>query len=229
MLANPQGLHKGVRQANNENQQTANDEVPLAKKNLVFVGVMTAKKYLNTRVVSAYHTWTNTIPGKVVFFSSAGSEKLAPPGVPVISLPGVNDVYPPQKKSFMMLKYMHDYHLNDYEYFIRADDDVYIHGDKLGQFLYGINSSKPLFIGQSGQGKKEEIGLLNLKADENFCMGGPSMVFSRATLSRVVPHISFCLKNLYTTHEDIEIGRCVRKFAGINCTWAFEVSFFPFC
>lgn len=38
-----------------------------------------------------------------------------------------------------------------------------------------------------------------------------------------------CLKNLYSTHEDVEVGRCVQKFAGIPCTWNYEVVFnFPY-
>lgn len=46
---------------------------------------------------------------------------------------------------------------------------------------------------------------------------------SRETLRRVAPHIPACLKNLYSTHEDVEVGRCVQKFAGIPCTWNYEV------
>ena len=29
--------------------------------------------------------------------------------LPLVALPGVTDAYPPQKKSFMMMKYLHDY------------------------------------------------------------------------------------------------------------------------
>lgn len=47
---------------------------------------------------------------------------------------------------------------------------------------------------------------------------------SQETLKRVAPHIPTCLKNLYSTHEDVEVGRCVQKFAGIPCTWNYEVS-----
>ena len=194
------------------------------KKNLVFIGVMTARKFIATRIVSCYQTWAKTIPGKVVFFSSEGSELDAPPGVPVVGLRGVDDSYPPQKKSFLMIKYMHDHYINEYEWFMRADDDVYIKGDKLGTFLHSINSSKPHFIGQAGLGTKSEFGKLSLEKDQNFCMGGPSMIFSRVTLQKMVPHVGYCLKNLYTTHEDVEIGRCVGRFAGVPCTWAFEVS-----
>lgn len=62
-----------------------------------------------------------------------------------------------------------------------------------------------------------------MEFDENFCMGGPGVILSRETLRRVAPHIPTCLKNLYSTHEDVEIGRCVQKFAGIPCTWNYEV------
>uniref|UniRef100_A0A8C5QA73 Fringe-like glycosyltransferase domain-containing protein n=1 Tax=Leptobrachium leishanense TaxID=445787 RepID=A0A8C5QA73_9ANUR len=98
-------------------------------RNFLYVGVMTAKKYLDTRAVAAFKTWARYIPGKVEFFSSEGSEEVPlPEPMPVISLPGVDDSYPPQKKSFMMIKHMHDNYLDKYEWFMRADDDVYIKG-----------------------------------------------------------------------------------------------------
>lgn len=99
-------------------------------KRFLYVGVMTAKKYLDSRAMAAYKTWTSSIPGKVEFFSSQGSDTVTLSGpLPMVSLPGVDDSYPPQKKSFMMLKYMHDHYLDKFEWFMRADDDVYIQGD----------------------------------------------------------------------------------------------------
>jgi chondroitin sulfate synthase len=188
----------------------------------VFIGVMTAQKYLDTRAQSVFNTWGKAIPGKMSFFSRSGSSTVF--DLPLVSLPGVDDSYPPQKKSFMMLKFMHDNYLNKFEWFMRVDDDVYIKPDKLEAFLRSLNSSTPHFIGQAGLGNKDEFGLLSLDYDENFCMGGPGIIMSRETLRLVVPHISYCLKNLYSTHEDVEIGRCVRKFANISCTWSYEVT-----
>ncbi|KAF3833252.1 hypothetical protein F7725_026917 [Dissostichus mawsoni] len=42
----------------------------------------------------------------------------------------------------------------------------------------------------------------------------------------MVPHIRECLQEMYTTHEDVEIGRCVRRFAGVQCVWSYEQQLF---
>lgn len=106
----------------------------LHPRHFLYVGVMTAQKYLDSRAVAAYKTWVPSVPGRVEFFSSHGSDSVPLPfPLPVVSLSGVDDSYPPQKKSFMMLKYMHDHYLDKYEWFMRADDDVYIRGEEAKQ------------------------------------------------------------------------------------------------
>ncbi|PSN39484.1 Chondroitin sulfate synthase 1 [Blattella germanica] len=179
---------------------TPGESIHNSRKALMFVGVMTAQKYLSTRASAVYETWGREIPGRIAFFTSATS---TPPAnradLPLVRLKGVDDSYPPQKKSFLMLQYM------------------------LERLLRSVDSRKPQFIGQAGRGNQEEFGLLSLEYDENFCMGGPGVLLSRETLARVAPHVKTCLRNLYTTHEDVELGRCVQKFAGIPCTWSYEV------
>ncbi|XP_054286275.1 chondroitin sulfate synthase 1 [Macrosteles quadrilineatus] len=191
---------------------------------LLFVGVMTAEKYLSTRAVAVYETWGKSVPGKIAFFSSEVSKRPKNrPDLPLVSLKTVDDSYPPQKKSFMMLKYMWDNFGDRFEWFFRADDDVYVRTERLEVFLRSLDSRKPYFLGQAGRGNQEEFGLLSLEYDENFCMGGPGMILSRETLRRIAPHIGTCLGNLFTTHEDVEVGRCVQRFAGIPCTWAYDM------
>lgn len=174
--------------------------------------------------VCLYRTWAQTIPGHVEFFSSEGSDTSIP--IPIVALKNVDDSYPPQKKSFMMLKYMHDHYLDKYEWFMRADDDVYIKSGKLESFLRSLNSSEAIFLGQTGMGARDELGKLALEPGENFCMGGPGVIMSREVLKRMVPHIRECLQEMYTTHEDVEVGRCVRRFAGVQCVWSYEVRWF---
>lgn len=208
---------------NTEKCQLAEDDVqdPVPGHGLVLVGVMTAARYLDTRAQAVYATWGRRVPGKILFFSSEGSRSR---DLPLVALPGVDDAYPPQKKSFMMLKHMHDRYIDEFEWFVRADDDVFVRTERLEELLRSVDSRKAWFIGQTGRGNNEEFGMLALENDENFCMGGPGVIFSRETLKRMAPFVEECLGNLYTTHEDVELGRCVRRFAGISCTWSYEVS-----
>src|SRR6218665_1547838 len=195
--------------------------------NLVLVAVMTAKEFLKTRVVAVHNTWAKSIPGEVIFFSSEGSESESPPGIKVVGLRGVDDVYPPQKKAFLMVKYIHDHYLDKFRFFIRADDDVYIKGEALLKFLHSINSTGKPVIGKTGFGSKEELGKLYLGENDNYCMGGPGMIMTREILAKTVPRIRDCLKNLYTTHEDVEVGRCINRFANVTCTWSYQVNYRP--
>lgn len=222
--------HRGQRTGRSSNfkfttsAHVQNVNLNISQMNLVFVGVMTAEKYLNTRAKAVYETWGKEVPGQIAFFSSEYSR--VPNNckdLPLVSLPTVDDGYPPQKKSFLMLQWMWNNFGDKFEWFLRADDDVYIKTDRLEKFLRSVDSRKPLYIGQAGRGNSEEFGLLSLEYDENFCMGGPGVILSRETMKRIIPHVKDCLKNLYTTHEDVELGRCVRKHAGIPCTWSYEV------
>ena len=191
------------------------------ENDLVLIGVLTAQKYIHSRAVAAYETWVQDVPGKVLFYSS--KQTIAPKNIELISL-DVDDSYPPQKKSFMMLQHMHQNYGNDYQFFMRADDDIYIRGDLLKQFLKSINAkNKSLYIGQAGLGNKHEFGALYLNNSENFCMGGPGIIMTAPTLAIVAKHAEDCLRNLYTHHEDVELGRCIHHYANISCTWAYEV------
>lgn len=66
----------------------------------------------------------------------------------MVALNGVDDRYPPQKKSFMMLHYMYEHYIDKFEWFLRADDDVFIKPDKLEKFLRRVDSTKAQFIGE---------------------------------------------------------------------------------
>ena len=205
-----------------ENNDTDDKELDHTNTDMMLVGVLTAKEYIHTRMQAINGTWAGTIPGKVLFFSGEDSTSNSTENN-LIKLLGVTDTYPPQKKAFLMLKYMHDFYLDQFEWFVRADDDVYIKGQKLAKFLTSVNSSETYYIGHSGTGRKDEKGTLGLSDSKTYCMGGPGVIMSRATLAKVAPNINYCLKNLYTSHEDTEIGRCINQFANVSCTKAKEV------
>lgn len=194
----------------------------LRTRELLFVGVMTSEKFLTTRAKGVYDTWGKDMPGKLVFFAGNGRTN-AKVEYPVVYLPVPDNGYPPQRKSLAMLKYIYDHYIDDYQWFIRADDDVYIRTMKLVSFLRHFDSSERLLLGQAGVGKAHEQGKLGLREGDNFCMGGPGVIMSRGVLKAVHPHLAYCSNNTVTYHEDTEVGRCLRNFAGVMCPWAYQV------
>ena len=126
-------------------------KTPPMVKQLLLVGVMTADKYIETRAKAVYETWGKKVPGKILFFT-ADTQNVTDMDLPVVRLKGVDDSYPPQKKSFMMLKYMNEHFGDQFEWFMRADDDVFVRTERLSLFLKNVNSSKASFIGQAGKG-----------------------------------------------------------------------------
>ncbi|CAI9743722.1 chondroitin sulfate synthase 1-like [Octopus vulgaris] len=184
---------------------------PGPKKKLVLVSVMTSSQYFNNRDWAIRMTWLKSIPGDVVFFVGNSTDP-APPGMPLVRLNRVPDnVYPPQGKVFEMLKYIHENHADKYEYFIRADDDVFIKGQELGSLLRSLNSDKKIYMGHYGQGVPEEIGKLGIGKS------GPGVIFSHKALKVLAPNLDNCKGDTATTHEDTELGRCVENYLKVQC------------
>ena len=46
-------------------------------------------------------------------------------------------------------------------------------------------------------------------------------------ISALCPHLGRCLENAVTTEVDVELGRCVHAYLGIECTQVGDPSF-PF-
>jgi hypothetical protein len=111
------------------------------RKQLILIAIMTSKDFLTTRAPTVIRTWANQVPGQVIFFSSEGSTT-NDTRINLVSLPSVTDTYPPQKKSFLMMKYIYDHYLNKFEWFMRVDDDVYIRTDNLERLLRSIDNRK---------------------------------------------------------------------------------------
>ncbi|KAL9954154.1 hypothetical protein ACROYT_G041655 [Oculina patagonica] len=205
---------------------TKPEKTNLENQQLIFVGVMTAEQFLETRAKAVFDTWGRNVAGTLTFFSSL-RETPKTLKAPVISLPGVDDSqYPPLKKSLMMVKYMFDHHIDEYEWFMRADDDAYVRNDKLERFLRSLNSSDDIYLGHAGIGKKEEREMLNLSPGENYCIGGPGMILSRSVLRKVGPHLEHCFQRAPKAHmhEDLALGQCIQHYVGVACTRAYEMN-----
>lgn len=210
-------LSSGVNHNNHRRPKLLADELHTTIRKPLFIGVITTHSLLATRAVAVNKTWGAKAP-KLVFFSSKGEQDWS---LPVVGLPGVDDTISSQKKVFRMLKYMYDHYIDKFDWFMRADDDLYVRVEHLMYFLSKLNPNKELYIGQPMSRKPEEFELL---PHEHYCMGGPGVIFSRTLLLKLAPHLEDCLNNVVALwDEDLEVGRCISRRLGVQCTWNNEV------
>ena len=160
----------------------------------LFVGVLSSQKYLATRAKAVYETWASEV-SMLVFFVGEDCDVLESLAhLPIIKLKGISDgIYPPLKKAFAVMQYMYDHFSNDYNWFIRADDDAYMRGQKLMDLLHSLDETEVISLGRAGEGRNDELGRLQLLKHERYCMGGPGMIFSRGAMLAIGPYLDLCL------------------------------------
>lgn len=107
--------------------------------------------------------------------------------------------------------------LNKYHWFVQLKDSVYVQANKLESLLSSLNSSKPIFIGRSVMPVGYVRDELGLREGESYCFEGGYAV-SWKTLEMVCPFLSACQDGSKSENEDVEMARCIREHAGINCT-----------
>lgn len=210
-----------------------------ARKN-VLIAVMTAEKYLLTRAVTINRTWAQDIGenNRLYFFVGEDCKTDLPLliGMNIVKLKGIRDaIYPPQEKVFAVLKHLYVNFRDDFKWFLRADDDVYIRVEKLVAMLNGWEWTEKLELGHPGYGMLEDRERLKLLPHETYCMGGPGVVLSAPALEALYPHLGRCQRAVehYNKggasevgwfNEDVELGRCVSRTVGIGCSPVSEVS-----
>lgn len=187
----------------------------------IYIGILSSKEFLDRRVKFIQESWGADARPHLHFYMNYSSS----PKLPVVRLEGVrDDEYPPRKKVFKMLKHWCSNLVDKYNWFVRADDDAYIKIDGLKKFLHNLDSEKKWYIGQGGEGRGAKRGKIGFPNGYYYCMGGPGMIFSRGLLKNICPHLDDCQYLNVTEHEDIEVGRCVLRKAGISCTSNYEMA-----
>lgn len=205
----------------------------------LLIGIITSGKYLMTRAKAIHDTWAKKLgpSNKILFFvgSDCNISHPALEKMSMVFLDNVSDtVYPPQRKVFAALKHMYRYYGNSYQWFVRADDDVYIRVSRLDRLLGRLDPNELIYLGRAGVGRRQDIKRLQLKSNERYCMGGPGVVLSRGTLNKVAPHLMKCLKAVEMHNqggvaegawfnEDVELGRCISRTLNIQCSNSKEV------
>ena len=204
----------------------------LGHRDKLLVGILTTEENIDSLVLAINNTWAPLLP-KIVFFTPFSRDvefyekynKVL--GLPIVQLADVEDEegFSMTKLSFRMLKYMHEHYINNFEWFMRVEDAMYLKPEKLLEFLNSVNSSKDVYIGRPGSYKASEPEVVNgdLYTHEKYCQGGTGIALSRSALIKLTPNLDSCFEDALTEQEDVELGRCLYKHVGLQCTWSYEV------
>ncbi|CAF4441327.1 unnamed protein product, partial [Rotaria sp. Silwood2] len=170
--------------------------------------ILTAPKYFLTRVKAVNETWASRCD-RYFFITEYAREAMTPeqikfakqiPIAPIKNITGGYDHL--TQKSNLAFLFAYENYLNDFEWFIKADDDTYLIVEHLKTFLSKQSPSEPITFGYTYQ----------IHIPKGYHSGGASYVLSRESLRRFYEAYndpaSNCAKD--GGAEDIEIARCLR-------------------
>ena len=159
----------------------------------------------------------------------------ADPDLPAVQLnvsEGRDNLWDKTKKAF---QYVYNNHFQDYDWFLKADDDTYMIVENLRYLLKDFETTKPVFFGRKrkqiffgGKIKQDE------QAGEVYFSGGAGYVLSKEALKRFVEtglnDPKLCRQDAGGA-EDIEMAKCLVNLgveAGDTRDTEGRNTFFPF-
>ena len=173
----------------------------------LLVAVVTSSPRINQMEV-IYDTWARSV-SQVVFFIESSDESV-PDGLPVVKLPGISDSSSEVLKTFAVFEYLNKHYFDKYNWFIKVTDTAYLRGERLLELVNQLDPTQLVYMGQPA-------------SHEQYCKGGPGMLFSRTTVQALSSHLDKCWeyvqlhKSNVKQSEDFELGRCLNMRVGIRC------------
>ncbi|KAG7265352.1 hypothetical protein CRUP_027077 [Coryphaenoides rupestris] len=160
----------------------------------VLCWIMTGPKYLNSRTRHIRDTWARHCD-KVLFMSSVETDF---PTVGLNVSEGRDQLY---WKTIRAFQYIHRHHLDDADWFLKADDDTFVVVENLRRTLSAHDTEEPLYLGRR----------FRPFMAQGYMSGGAGYVLSKAALRMYVAALDggTCTHN--TDIEDMALGMCMDK------------------
>lgn len=175
----------------------------LSEKVRVLCWVMTGPQNIDKKAVHIYATWGKRC-NKVIFISSEPSDKV--PVVQVDTQEGRQYLWQKTRAAF---QHIYDNLLDDYDWFLKADDDTFVIVENLRYFLSSYKPDTAIYFGHK----------FKPYVKQGYMSGGGGYVVSRTGIKQLVD-IAFkdskkCKsKEFVGGAEDVEIGKCFEN-AGV--------------
>jgi len=210
-------------QANDEEEHRGEGKVAeqLAKKVRVLCWIMTNPENHERKAKHVKATWARRC-NSYLFMSSEYDASL--PTVKLNIPEGRSHLWAKTRSAF---EYIYRHHLNDADWFMKADDDTYVVVENLRYFLASKNSSEPAYYGCK----------FKPYVRQGYMSGGAGYVLSKAAVIRfgeegIGPgHPDECKDNQDESAEDVDMGKCMEALgvaAGDSRDSLGRGRFFPF-
>ncbi|XP_063610929.1 glycoprotein-N-acetylgalactosamine 3-beta-galactosyltransferase 1-like [Penaeus indicus] len=160
----------------------------------VLCWVPVAPRDHNKTAVHVRATWGRRC-NKLLFISTKDDASIG--AVNVGSQEGLRALW---SKIRSALKYLYSHFLNDYEWFLKADDDTYVVLENLRYMLRAYDTNDPVYFGH------------HYKTRGGYNSGGAGYVLGREALRRFVEKAFYKKATCGTRRigEDLQLGRCLR-------------------
>ena len=184
-------------------------------KPTIFCFILTHKNNFDSRAKLMYETWANQCdnykfisaiqPDYINRTNSSDKNEINYKGFNILQPPGLNESLNGYNglthKVYLSLKYLYKRY-NQYDWYLKADDDTFVIIDNLRKFLSDKNSSAPVTYGYD----------FHMIIERGYHSGGAGYVLSKESFNRIGAALnknySFCAN---TNFEDVDVAGCLRK------------------
>lgn len=122
----------------------------------IFIGVMTTQDNINS-LATAINRTTAHLVNKIKFFINADNVKT---NYKLKNIVGFTDTRE-NLRPFHVIKYIADNYLDDYDYFLIIQDNVYVDARKLKSMLYHMSITFDLYMGATTESSYSSYGVDN--------------------------------------------------------------------
>ena len=183
-----------VRLETSHKEEASEEEIARNKSNKLLCIVLTCSKLIESRGRAVRDTWSKRCD-KTIFVSDAFNpsfDVLVPEG----SVAGYDNLWATTRAAF---QYVHLKFLDDFDWFLKSDDDTYVIVENLKHYLSNFESDEALFFGK------------HFTTQGHYMAGGPGYVLSREAVKRLIVALnsdndSLCSTNTDQGGEDVQMG-----------------------